>query len=102
MIGYSISVKLNELKLIHEEQISKYNDKIITIWEDNAKCIVLCMLYNKTQKYYIIFKNTYKCTCKCVQKIKNILSSKYYFSVLMISGLFPVISTQLTENKLLC
>ena len=71
MIGYSICVKLNELKLIHEEQISKYNDKIITIWEDNAKCIVLCMLYNKTQKYYMIFKNTYKCTCKCVQKIKN-------------------------------
>ena len=44
---------------------------IITIWEDNAKCIVLCMLYNKTHKYYMIFKNTYKCTCKCVQKIKN-------------------------------
>lgn len=29
MIGYSISVKLNELKLIYEEYISKYNDKII-------------------------------------------------------------------------
>lgn len=49
MIGYSISVKLNELKLIYEEYISKYNDKIIKKWEDNAKCIVLCMLYNKTQ-----------------------------------------------------
>lgn len=71
MIGYSISVKLNELKLIYEEYISKYNDKIIKKWEDNAKCIVLCMLYNKTQKYYIIFKNTYKCTCSYVQKIKN-------------------------------
>lgn len=71
MIGYSISVKLNELKLIYEEYISKYNDKIIKKWEDNAKCIVLCMLYNKTQKYYIIFKNTYKCTCSYVQKIKT-------------------------------
>lgn len=41
MIGHSISVKLNELKLIYEEYISKYNDKIIKKWE----CKMYCTMY---------------------------------------------------------
>lgn len=48
------------------------------------KCMVPFMyIYNKRQKYYMLFKNTCTCICKCVKKIASTYTK---FMIIFISG----------------